>query len=151
VARVPPNSIYHKSFDDSDEDEISNWTPTIDSLPTDFDSAVDLTFAIGGALKLDLVGDVFKVAHTEIGIALVAPNITGTFKSSTAPDPCHDPNGALGNSLEVDVGMDLKAYEFAKIKLVESVGAEQTFFSTATQVYSKCVKADPGTQSTAAG
>jgi hypothetical protein len=153
VARLPPNSIYHKSFDDDDDnDENSDWSPTIESLPTDFDSATDLTFAIGGALKLDLVGDVLDgAAHAEIGIALVAPNITGTFKSSTAPDPCHDPNGALGNSLEVDVGMDLKAYENAKLKFVKAAKAEQTFFATATQVYSTCVRADPATQSTAAG
>jgi hypothetical protein len=149
VVTIPPNSIYHKSFDDSKEDEISDWTTAIESLPTDFDHAVNFAFAVGGALALDLTGDVLGIASAQIGIALAAPNIKGTFKTSTDPDPCHDPNGENGHSLEVDVGMALEAYEVAK--LGKEIKAEQTFFSTATQLYSTCIAASSGTQSTTAG
>jgi hypothetical protein len=150
VVRIPPNSIYRKSLDDSNKDEITDWTPTIESLPTDYYSSADLAFAFGGALKLDLVGEIVKVASAEIGLALVAPNITGSFTTSTNPDHCDDSKGMPGDSLEVNVEMALKAYEITKLKLVEATTAEQTFFSTATQVYSTCIEADPETLSTAA-
>jgi hypothetical protein len=148
VVKIPPNSIYRKNLDDPDKDEITDWTPTIESLPTDYYSSADLTFAIGGALKLDLIGEVFNVAKAEIGLALVAPNITGNFTTSTNPDHCYDSKGVPGDSLEVNVEMALKAYEVAKVKLVKTLTAEQTFFSTATQIYSTCIEVDPETQST---
>lgn len=147
VIRIPPNSIYYKNFDDSAKDQISNWTPIIESLPTDFDNAVSLKFSVDGALKLDLAGTILGWISAEVGMAFAAPTFTGLLKTFDDEDPCQDPSGMVGNSLEVDVGMALKAYEVATVG--GEVKAEQTFFSTAAQIYSTCIAADLGNQPTA--
>lgn len=148
--KIPPNSIYYKNFDNSANDQMSNWTPILSPLPTDFDNAVSLKFSVEGALKLDLAGSFMDILSAEIGIALAAPTFTGLLKTFNDEDPCQDPSGELGNSLEVDVGMALKAYEVATLDVFGAEAkAEQTFFSTAYQIYSTCMAVDVGAQPTA--
>lgn len=145
---IPPNSTYYSNIDDDTKDQITNWTPVLERLPTGFDNAVSLKFSVGGALQLDLSGTVLGIASAGIGIALAAPTFTGTLKTFNDEEPCQDPSGELGNSLEVDVGMVLKAYEVGT--LGGEVKAEQTFFSTAAHIFSTCIAVDLDTQPTAA-
>lgn len=145
---IPPHSTYYKNFDDATKDRITNWSPVLERLPTDFDDAISLRFSVGGALKLNLSGTVLGIASAEIGIALAVPTFTGTLKTFNDEEPCQDPSGKLGNSLEVEVGMAQKAYEVAT--LGGEVKAEQTFFSNAAYLFSTCIAANLDTQPTAA-
>lgn len=135
---IPDNAVYYHSFDDSSQDQMAHWTPTLTPIKPKFKISSSASANLAGELRLVFEGSALGL-DAELGFSLAAPSYNILAATSTE---CGSKKNKAGISLDIGVGVVISAFEVAKAEFLgkeSKADAEQKIYSTTTPVYSTCL------------
>lgn len=139
---IPADSIATLDFGDSDNNEVSGWTPDFSTHLQEepFSAEISLEASLGVVLRLEFDAEILEWGLAA-GLALSAPTWKMTLTGVDKPDACDVPGNFFGIEYKYSLGYSLDAFAGfgsstdlpGKIKIL---GDEWPFYNTCVPVVS---------------
>lgn len=135
---IPEGSIAKVDFSNSQNNELSGWTPTFNPVPPQFQSEFSVSGSIGPQLTIALEATVLGQGLAA-GLALLAPKLEANLQGqvSSTGGVCNDPNADAGLSFGLDIGAEVDA--FAGVGKAVDLPGKVAILTTDVNLFTTCI------------